>query len=193
MNILLLDNYDSFTYNLAQIIEQTHDCTLNIIKNDKIKLHEIEQFDKIVLSPGPGLPKDAGIMPELIQHFHHKKPILGVCLGHQAISEAFGAKLFNLGKVFHGVNTDTEIISNTEIFKQIHSPFKAGRYHSWAVSRENFPKKLQITSLSKDGVIMSLQHTDYPIYGVQFHPESILTPMGKKMIENFLNLCVHKK
>ncbi|WP_449387843.1 anthranilate synthase component II [Chryseobacterium lineare] len=185
--VLVFDNYDSFTYNLVQIIERILDTKVDVVKNDQITLEEIDQYDKIVLSPGPGIPEEAGILLDLIKEYAPKKSILGVCLGQQAIAEAFGGSLINLSEIFHGVATPADIVrNNTKIFKDLSSGLEVGRYHSWVVSRENFPEELEITAVDKDGMIMALQHKTYDVHGVQFHPESILTPQGEIIIKNFL-------
>jgi len=187
MKILLLDNYDSFTFNLLHLIEQFDGVEVDVFRNDEIELSQIDEYDRIVLSPGPGLPEEAGIMMDLIKEFSSVKPILGVCLGHQAIAQSFGAKLFNLEKVQHGVSTDTIILDSSEkIFKNIPSPFKSGRYHSWVVDRNQLPVCLVITALDKDQNIMALRHSTRNACGVQFHPESILTEHGKTLISNWL-------
>ncbi|MCQ9636156.1 aminodeoxychorismate/anthranilate synthase component II [Chryseobacterium sp. WG23] len=185
--VLVFDNYDSFTYNLVQIIERILDQKVDVIRNDKITLEEVGIYDKIILSPGPGIPEEAGILLDLIKEYAPTKSILGVCLGQQAIAEAFGGSLINLSEIFHGVATTTEIIKeNTIVFKGITSGLEVGRYHSWAVNPENFPEELEITAVDKDGMIMALQHKTYDVHGVQFHPESILTPEGETIIKNFL-------
>jgi anthranilate synthase component II len=185
--VLVFDNYDSFTYNLVQIIERVLDIKVDVVKNDEITLEEVDKYDKIVLSPGPGIPEEAGILLDLIKEYAPKKSILGVCLGQQAIAEAFGGSLINLSEIFHGVATSTELVKdNTKIFKNLSSGIEVGRYHSWVVNREDFPEELEITAIDKDGIIMALQHKKYDVHGVQFHPESILTPQGEIIIKNFL-------
>lgn len=185
--ILVLDNYDSFTYNLVQMIEEIVGGKIDVFRNDQITLEEVEKYDKIILSPGPGIPVESGILMDLIKKFAPTKSIFGVCLGLQAIGESFGGQLINLSEVYHGVATEVDIINpNTQIFKNFPKSFDAGRYHSWAVSLENFPADLQITATDKDGMIMALQHETYDLQAVQFHPESILTPMGRKILENFI-------
>lgn len=185
--ILVFDNYDSFTYNLVQMIERILETKVDVVKNDEISLEEIEKYDKIVLSPGPGIPEEAGILLELIKKYASTKSILGVCLGQQAIAEAFGGSLINLSEIFHGVATSVQIVkTETKIFKNLHSGIEVGRYHSWAVNPENFPEELEVTAVDKDGMIMALQHKTYDVHGVQFHPESILTPKGEVIIRNFL-------
>lgn len=184
--ILVLDNYDSFTYNLGQMIEQIVGKTVFVAKNDEITVAEIEKFDKIFLSPGPGIPSEAGILLDVIKHFTGKKPIFGVCLGLQAIVEAFGGSLINLAEIYHGVATDARQISEHKIFKNLPEKLEVGRYHSWAANPENFPSELEITSVDKNGMIMSLKHRTFDLHAVQYHPESILTPRGKDILKNFL-------
>ncbi|NET34407.1 MAG: aminodeoxychorismate/anthranilate synthase component II [Cyanothece sp. SIO1E1] len=187
MKVLVLDNYDSFTYNLVQYIQEILDQKIDVYRNDEIELDAIEAYDFIILSPGPGLPKDAGIMPALIKRYAATKTILGVCLGHQAIGEAFGASLENLAHVFHGVETPVEaVVEDEPLFQNMPASFQAGRYHSWVVSKENLPEELEITAVDKDGVIMAMRHKEYDVRGVQFHPESIMTEFGRKMLENLL-------
>ncbi|NML56491.1 anthranilate synthase component II [Chryseobacterium cheonjiense] len=185
--VLVFDNYDSFTYNLVQMIERILQIKVDVVKNDEITLEEIDQYDKIVLSPGPGIPEEAGILLELIKEYAPTKSILGVCLGQQAIAEAFGGSLINLSEIFHGVATSAEIIKQeTKIFKDLQSGMEVGRYHSWVVNPKDFPEELEVTAVDKDGMIMALQHKTYDVHGVQFHPESILTPEGEVIIRNFL-------
>ena len=188
MKILVLDNYDSFTYNLVQMVEQIVGKEfVYVFKNDEISLEEVEKYDKIILSPGPGVPSEAGILLDAIKEFAPKKPILGVCLGLQAIAEAFGGKLINLNNVYHGVGISTAIIEdNAKIFNGLPSEIITGRYHSWAVDSHDFPEELQITAVDEQGIIMALQHRKYDVHAVQFHPESVLTPCGAKIFGNFL-------
>lgn len=187
MKILVLDNYDSFTYNLVQYIQEIIGEKVDVYRNDKIDLEAVAAYDKIILSPGPGVPKDAGIMPELIKKYASTKEILGVCLGHQAIGEAFGGTLENIAKVYHGVATPIKVTDgNSLIFRGLPSELEVGRYHSWIVERPDLPEVLQITAVDEFGAIMAMRHRDYKVYGVQFHPESVLTPMGKAMLRNFL-------
>ena len=187
MKILVFDNYDSFTYNLVQIIEKIVGEKVTVVRNDQINLEEVDQYDKIILSPGPGIPEEAGILLNLIKKYAPTKSIFGVCLGQQAIAQAFGGSLINLSEIFHGVATNVEITKeNTKLFKDLPANFEAGRYHSWAVNPEDFPEELEITAVDKDGMIMALQHKTYDVQAVQFHPESILTPEGFKILENFL-------
>jgi anthranilate synthase component 2 len=184
--ILIIDNYDSFTYNLRQIVEEFH-AEYSVIKNDQLKIEDVEPFSKILISPGPGLPSEAGLVKEVISKFAFSKNILGVCLGHQAIAEVFGGELYNFPTVHHGVTTKVNILDTTDyLFDNFPSEFEAGLYHSWAISRQNFPNCLKITSVSKDDVIMSLSHVKYDVKGVQFHPESIMTLYGRQLIQNWL-------
>ena len=190
MKILVLDNYDSFTYNLVQYLREISEHEICIFRNDAIELDAVNAYDAIVLSPGPGIPSEAGIMPELIKQYASQKPIFGVCLGHQAIGEAFGADLQNLSEVYHGLSTPIEVTdSEEEIFKDIAPRFEVGRYHSWVVKNKNFPSSLKITAVDEEGAIMALSHKVYCVRGVQFHPESVMTPEGKKMLSNFLKLA----
>lgn len=187
MKILVFDNYDSFTYNLVQMIEQISGEKVDVFRNDQITLEEIEKYDKIVLSPGPGIPSEAGILIELIKKYAPTKSILGVCLGQQAIAEAFGGNLINLTEIYHGVATNAQTIKkDARLLKDLPENLEVGRYHSWAVNPEDFPEELEITSVDENGMIMSLQHKNYDVQAVQYHPESILTPHGKKIIQNFL-------
>lgn len=186
MKILVIDNYDSFVYNLVHYLEEL-DCEVTVRRNDKFYLEEAENYDKILLSPGPGIPDEAGLLKAVIQKYAISKPIFGVCLGQQAIGEVFGGKLENLSKVFHGVATTATIIKEDEpLFKGIEKEFEIGRYHSWVVSKDDFPEVLEITSVDENGQVMSLRHKLYDICGVQFHPESVLTPMGKQIIKNWI-------
>jgi len=186
MKILVFDNYDSFTYNLVHIVKALGYKNVEVHRNDKIALEDIQQFDKIILSPGPGIPSEAGILLDVIKTYATQKPILGVCLGHQAIGEVFGGKLINLPKVFHGVATPIKIIIKDKIFEDLPEEFAVGRYHSWVVSNEDFPQELEITAVDEYGYIMALRHKKYNIKGVQFHPESILTEYGEDIIRNWL-------
>ena len=186
MKILVFDNYDSFTYNLVQIIEQIIGEKVDVFRNDQIPLEDIEKYDKIILSPGPGIPEEAGILLELIKKYAPTKSIFGVCLGQQAIAEAFGGSLINLSEIYHGVATESNQIKEHSIFKNLPKTLEVGRYHSWAVNPENFPEELEITSIDNNGMIMSLKHKTYDVHAVQYHPESILTPNGREILENFL-------
>lgn len=189
MKILVIDNYDSFTYNLVHAIKKISGLPVDVFRNDEISLEEIEKYDKIVLSPGPGIPEEAGLLLDIIKEFAPKKSILGVCLGHQAIGEAFGGKLHNMNRVLHGIATPIELTQNSSVlFNGLPSSFEVGRYHSWIVKNEDLPDCLEVTSYDMDGMIMSMQHKEYDVQGVQFHPESVLTPLGEKIIENWLAL-----
>ncbi|MBK9981484.1 MAG: aminodeoxychorismate/anthranilate synthase component II [Saprospiraceae bacterium] len=189
MNIALIDNYDSFTYNLVQYIEENSGVSLEVIRNDDFILSDLSTFDKIVISPGPGLPKENGIIIEVIKRFSGEKPILGVCLGLQAIYEAFGGQLINLKEVHHGVSSSVFILDGQDlILTGINSPFLAGRYHSWVCDRNIVPSELLVTAIDEHKQIMACRHHHHQTYGVQFHPESILTPEGKKMVRNFIEM-----
>lgn len=185
MKVLVIDNYDSFTYNLVHIIRKLGIEPV-IVRNDKIRLVDVDQFDKIFLSPGPGLPNEAGIMNEIIRTYAPSKAIFGICLGQQAIAEVFGGTLINLDKVYHGVSTAILIKKNDGIFEHIPALIKAGRYHSWVVDPATLPPVLEITAEDEQGQIMAIRHKQYNVVGVQFHPESIMTEMGERIIENFL-------
>ncbi len=186
MKLLVLDNYDSFTYNLAHLIEKVSDINFDVIRNDKISLEVVSNYDKILLSPGPGLPKNAGIMPELLKKYSSTKSIFGVCLGLQAIGECFGATLKNLDTVFHGIATPINVIKEDLIFKNCPTNFTVGRYHSWVINTNQLPACLKITATDFDGNIMAIKHDTYDVRGVQFHPESILSEFGEVMIKNWL-------
>lgn len=188
--ILIFDNYDSFTYNLLHTVQSLGHTDVDVIRNDRMTLEEVERYDKIILSPGPGLPEEAGLLLPLIERYAATKCILGVCLGHQAIGQLFGAKLENIPHVFHGVQTPAQIVAEDYLFAGLPEEMEVGRYHSWIVSRESFPSELQITALDKEGTIMALRHRTLDLHGVQFHPESILTPEGTTIIRNFLDYPV---
>ena len=186
MKILVLDNYDSFTYNLVQYIEEILDARVDVRRNDAIDLEEVADYDTIILSPGPGVPGEAGIMPELLKLYGPDKNILGVCLGHQAIGEAFGASLKNLDQVVHGLSTPIEVLSAGErLFEGVPSVFEGGRYHSWVVNRSDLPECLEVTAVDDAGEIMAFRHKQFNIHGLQFHPESIMTEAGKDILRNF--------
>ena len=185
--LLILDNYDSFTYNLVQLVEQQGQWNFDVIKNDKISLEEVNTYEKILLSPGPGLPSKAGLMPQILTAYASSKSILGVCLGHHAIAEAFGGNLYNFSQPVHGIQRKTTVLEDDILFKNLPQTIEVGLYHSWAVDKENFPKDLLITALSEKGVIMALKHKTYDVRGVQFHPESIMTAYGREMVWNWLN------
>ncbi len=186
--ILLFDNYDSFTYNLLHAVKELGYTEVDVIRNDQISLDEVDQYDKILLSPGPGIPSESGILLPLIKRYASTKSIMGVCLGEQAIGEAFGATLFNLPEVIHGVQTPIRIIDEGEVlFRNLPAEIMGGRYHSWVVSRDNFPyDELEITAEDENGQIMALRHRTYDVRGIQFHPESVLTPQGKVILKNWL-------
>ena len=188
MHIVIIDNYDSFTYNLAHLVRELG-AAVTVFRNDQFELPQLEAFDKIILSPGPGIPSEAGLLLDVIRTYAGRKPMLGVCLGHQAIGEVFGGKLSNLSDVYHGVATDGTVLdhSATSLFAGLPDRVTMGRYHSWVVSKDGFPDCLEITAESDEGQIMGLRHRDYDIQGIQFHPESVLTPDGKQMIANWLN------
>jgi len=190
MKLLVLDNYDSFTYNLVQYIQEILGRRIDVFRNDALSLGAVDAYDVIVLSPGPGLPSAAGIMPDLIRTYAARKAILGVCLGHQAIGEAFGAQLRNLSQVYHGIETPVRTTVDDELlFQDLPEAFAAGRYHSWVVERDDLPDCLEVTAEDARGVIMAMRHREYNVRGVQFHPESIMTDHGMKMLENFLANC----
>ena len=187
MKVLLLDNYDSFTQNLKQILEESGLCDFEIRKNDQISLEEVNQFDKILISPGPGVPREAGLLIQIIEEFAAKKSILGICLGHQAIAEVFGARLINLAAVYHGLEEEVTLLEKDDLlFQRFPQKFSVGLYHSWAVSMFGFPEELDVIAISSQGLIMAIAHEEYPVWGVQFHPESIMTREGKLLVENWL-------
>ncbi|MFK7004403.1 aminodeoxychorismate/anthranilate synthase component II [Flavobacterium covae] len=187
--IAVIDNYDSFTYNLVHYLEDL-DCEVTVYRNDEFELAELEKFDKILLSPGPGIPSEAGLLKQVIEKYAPTKSILGVCLGQQAIGEVFGGQLTNLEKVYHGVATKVKLTNPDEVlFRDLPAEFEVGRYHSWVVANENFPAVLEVTSVDDNGQIMSLKHKSYDVRGVQYHPESVLTPLGKKILENWVSWC----
>ncbi len=184
--VLVIDNYDSFTYNLVHYLEDLN-CDVTVVRNDKLVLEDVEPFDKIVLSPGPGIPDEAGLLKSIIEKYAATKSIFGVCLGQQAIGEVFGGSLENLDEVYHGVATNVTISVDDEyIFKDLEKDIEVGRYHSWVVS-PNLPDSLEATSFDANGQVMSLRHKTYDVRGVQYHPESVLTPDGKKILENWVN------
>jgi anthranilate synthase component 2 len=183
--VLVIDNYDSFTYNLVHYLEDLN-CNVTVKRNDKLTIDFVEQFDKIVLSPGPGIPEEAGLLKEIIKTYAPTKSIFGVCLGQQAIAEVFGGQLINLNDVYHGVSTKVTItVDDESLFNGLEKNIEVGRYHSWVVD-PNLPESLEATSLDENGQIMSLRHKTYDVKGVQYHPESVLTPYGKKILENWL-------
>ncbi|WP_324025715.1 aminodeoxychorismate/anthranilate synthase component II [Maribacter sp. BPC-D8] len=186
--ILVIDNYDSFTYNLVHYLEELG-CEVIVKRNDQLTLEEVDAFDKIVLSPGPGIPDEAGLLKQIIEKYAPTKSIFGVCLGQQAIAEVFGGSLINLDEVYHGIATKIKITKDDVIFEGLPKEIEVGRYHSWVVN-PNLPEVLEATSLDENGQIMSLRHKTFDVRAVQFHPESVLTPQGKKMLENWLNAKV---
>lgn len=186
MKILLLDNYDSFTFNLVHIVKELG-YEIDVVRNDKIALEAVDAYDKILLSPGPGIPEEAGILLQLIERYAPAKSILGVCLGEQAIGQVFGAKLINLQEVYHGISSVIDVVADEPLFKGMGNPFMGGRYHSWVVDPENLPECLEVTAIERESrQIMALRHKEYDVKGIQFHPESVLTPNGKTIIENWL-------
>mgnify|MGYP002577839827 FL=1 len=185
MKTVIIDNYDSFTYNLAHLVKELG-AEVDVLRNDKFELEELEKYDKIILSPGPGIPEEAGLLLEVIRTYAGRKPILGVCLGEQAIGQAFGGKLTNLSEVFHGIQTNVKIKNKDYIFDGLPTEIPVGRYHSWVVDTEGFPEELVITAISSEGQIMALKHQEYDVHGIQFHPESVLTPDGKQIVGNWL-------
>lgn len=186
MKVLVLDNYDSFTYNLVQYIQEILGHKIDVVRNDQMTLDEVDAYDVIILSPGPGVPTDAGIMPELIKRYAPEKSILGVCLGHQAIAEAFGGSLENLSHVFHGIATDITVVDGEEkLFENVPKNVTVGRYHSWIVKQDGLPDCFNITAVAENDIIMALSHKYHHVKGMQFHPESIMTPDGKQMLRNF--------
>ena len=186
MSLLIFDNYDSFTYNIVHVVRSLG-CEPYVVRNDCLTVDDAASFDKIIISPGPGIPAEAGILPALLDAYARSKSILGVCLGHQAIAEYFGASIYNMPQVYHGISSNVKIVAHDYIYEGIPSVFKAGRYHSWAVDDSSMPGCLEVTSRSDDGIVMGLRHCVYDIHGVQFHPESILTPEGVKIIDNFIS------
>lgn len=186
MNILVLDNYDSFTYNLVHIVRELG-YEPEVYRNDKIDVEAATRFDKILISPGPGLPDEAGVMKAIIRAYAPTKSILGICLGHQGIGEVFGAKLFNIPKVLHGVTSTTTIADPEEmLFRGVTPTFQATHYHSWAVERDSIPESLKVTAVNEEGLVMAMRHSAYDVRGVQFHPESVMTTEGPRMIANWL-------
>jgi len=188
MKILVFDNYDSFTYNLVHILHEICDAQIDVIRNDKLRLEDAAVYDKIVLSPGPGIPSEAGLLLDLIRMYAPTKSILGVCLGHQALCEAFGAKLVNLAEVHHGLSEKIFKVASDPLFEGLPESFEVGRYHSWIVSPENLPDCIEVTAVDEEGQIMAIQHKQYKLHGVQFHPESVLTPEGMKIMKNWVEM-----
>jgi anthranilate synthase component 2 len=189
MKILVFDNYDSFTYNLVHLVEKILHQKTDVFRNDQLPLEKVKEYDKIILSPGPGIPEEAGLLLPLIKEYAATKSILGVCLGHQAIGEAFGGELVNLSTVYHGVATSCKLsMPNCKLFKGLPQELEVGRYHSWIVSDKNFPEDLEVTARDENNYIMGLQHKKFDVQGVQFHPESVLTPMGEQILRNWLTI-----
>lgn len=193
MNILVFDNYDSFTYNLVHLVEKITGAKVDVYRNDQISLDDVAKYDKIILSPGPGIPEEAGLMLDLIKRYAASKSILGVCLGHQAIGEAFGGNLKNLSTVYHGVATPVQVVqeegatsNKVDLFAGLPQEIEVGRYHSWVVEQTDFPEVLEVTAVDSEGYIMALRHKEYDVQGVQFHPESVLTPAGETILKNWL-------
>ena len=187
MKIVIIDNYDSFTYNLSHLVKELG-AEVTVLRNDQFELPQLEEYSKIILSPGPGIPSEAGLLLDVIRTYAGKKPILGVCLGHQAIGEVFGGKLENLSDVFHGVATEGTQLGNDPLFSGLPSRITMGRYRSWVVSKDGFPDCLEITAESDEGQIMALRHKTLNVRGIQFHPESVLTPDGRQMLQNWMFL-----
>lgn len=183
--VVIIDNYDSFTYNLAHLVKLLG-AKVEVFRNDQFTLNQLERFTKIILSPGPGIPEEAGLLMDVIRTYAGRKPMLGVCLGHQAIAEVFGGKLVNLKEVYHGIATEGTQFGNDPIFSGLPKRIVMGRYHSWVVDRAGFPDCLEVTAMSDDGQIMALRHRNYNIHGIQFHPESVLTPEGATIVRNWL-------
>jgi anthranilate synthase component 2 len=189
MKILVFDNYDSFTYNLVHLVEKITRQKVDVFRNDAIALSDVEAYDKIILSPGPGIPEEAGLLLPLIKQYAPTKSILGVCLGHQAIGEAMGGTLTNLSKVYHGVATSIKLTYKSKLFDGLPPSFAVGRYHSWIVNSESFPAdELEVTAIDDNGYIMAMQHKRFDVQGVQFHPESVLTPDGETILRNWLGI-----
>ena len=187
LRILLIDNYDSFTFNLVHLLEASGKAKLEVVKNDQIPFAQIKEFDKLVLSPGPGIPSEAGQMPELLQNFAEQKPILGICLGMQAIAERFSSPLRNLSRVYHGLAKKVQVLEKEPLFRNCPDVFLAARYHSWVVDEKHLHQDLKVTALDEDDLLMGIRHKHLPVYGLQFHPESILTKQGQQILENWLD------
>jgi anthranilate synthase component II len=187
MNILVLDNYDSFTYNLVQLLRELgHTDNVTVIRNDKLKVQDVAAYDAVLLSPGPGVPTEAGLMPEIIRQYAPTKRMLGVCLGHQGLAESFGGELYNLPAVLHGIATAAEVVAEDRLFAGLPNHFQVGRYHSWSVRPGSMPAALEVTARDTNGEVLAFRHRDYDVRGVQFHPESILTEHGHRMLRNWL-------
>ncbi len=190
METALIDNNDSFTYNIVELIRRIPGCDLTVIPCEKTDISELERYDKLILSPGPGLPKEFPVLQDILDSFYATKPILGICLGHEAIAQYFGAELIHLPSVIHGQPKEIHVFEESVLFKNIPAKFTAGLYHSWVIDVGNIPSGLQITGLSEEGNIMSFQHKEFNLFGVQFHPESVITEYGKELMKNFLNIEV---
>lgn len=186
MKIVIIDNYDSFVYNLSHLLKELG-AEVTVKRNDQFRLEELEEFDKILLSPGPGVPEEAGLLLDVIRRYAGKKPILGVCLGEQAIGDVYGGKLTNLDEVFHGIQSPVSLTATDYLFEGLPSTVQVGRYHSWVVDQKDFPDCLEVTAVSEEGYIMALRHRTLDVRGVQFHPESVLTPEGKQMLGNWIH------
>ncbi len=186
MKLLVFDNYDSFTYNLVHLVEKILHQKVDVFRNDQLPLEKVKAYDKIILSPGPGIPSEAGMLLPLIREYAATKSMLGVCLGHQAIGESFGGKLINLSTVYHGVATPVRILNGDDLFDGLPNEIQAGRYHSWIIDEDGFPSDLEVTARDDNGYIMALRHKTYDVQGVQFHPESVLTPQGEAILRNWL-------
>lgn len=186
MKIVIIDNYDSFVYNLSHLLKELG-AEVTVKRNDQFRLEELEEFDKILLSPGPGVPEEAGLLLDVIRKYAGKKPILGVCLGEQAIGEVYGGKLTNLDEVFHGIQSPVSLTATDYLFEGLPSTVQVGRYHSWVVDQKDFPDCLEVTAVSEEGYIMALRHRTLDVRGVQFHPESVLTPEGKQILGNWIH------
>lgn len=185
MNIVIIDNYDSFTYNLSHLVKELG-AAVTVLRNDRFRLPDLEGYDKILLSPGPGIPEEAGLLPDVIRTYAGKKPILGICLGEQAIGEVMGGRLVNLQEVYHGVQTPVTLTADDYLFHGLPRQIAVGRYHSWVVDRDSLPDCLEVTAVSEEGYIMALRHRTFDVRGIQFHPESVLTPDGKVLLQNWL-------
>jgi anthranilate synthase component II len=185
--VVVIDNYDSFTYNLVHALKQITGDSIDVLRNDKVDLDGLQKYSHILLSPGPGIPDEAGLLKEIIEKYAPEKRILGVCLGHQAIAEVFGSKLINISKVFHGVSTRIRVLDKEDyLYRNIPGEFDGGRYHSWIVSDVDLPPSIKVTALAEDGEIMGISHVDYDVKGVQFHPESVLTKVGEEILTNWI-------
>lgn len=188
MKTALIDNNDSFTYNIVELIRQIPGCSLTVLSSPMTDVSELEKYDKLILSPGPGLPDEFPVLQKILDSFYSTKPILGICLGHEAIAQYFGAELMQLSSVIHGQPKEIHVIEKSILFRNIPAKFTAGLYHSWVIDKRNIPSELEITGLSEEGNIMSFQHSEFNLFGIQFHPESIITEYGKELMENFLNI-----